>query len=415
MSFYTPSPPGSVRATFEMIDFLAHWLPSEADMGALAAWTEADWATADWVAYWHNALPWFVSRTRSDPSGLPPQVAERQRAVEAASRARTQGLLDLAAGLIASLRAEGGELMPLKGGVLAPMYYPDPLLRPMWDLDLLVQPAYLRPLEELLRADGFTQRASGLRGVTYARGEWSPDNVWTPAYQEVEVHTAISHSGLFRSALEGETTSSLWQGARRQPYWGGVDACLPTPAGLLQHVCLHATQHWFERRGLIIYVADVLYLTRRMSESDWEALLAALSPLHARFVYAALAVTGRYGLAPIPPAVLTALAVHCSPRLIDWAAHLSLAEVSRSAGPDSAESLEPIFAHSLTERIQLWRRKLLPARDDLTRYQALLPSCLRAWFMRLLESPLWPLSYAVINVNRLLLRRRKKHAAPTGG
>lgn len=415
MPFYTSSPPGSRRAASEMIDFLAGWLPSEADASALAGWSEADWETADWVAYWHNVLPWLVSRTQTNAAAIPQRVMERQQVIDAASRARTQGLLDLAATLVLALRAEGGELLPLKGGVLAPVYYPDPLLRPMWDLDLLVQPEFLRPLEALLQARGFSRKAAGLRGVTYAQGQWSPDNVWTPAYQEVEVHTGITHSGAFRSALEAEMTTSLWRGARLQPYWGGVAAYLPTPTALLEHVCLHATQHWFEQRGLIIYVGDVLHLTRRMSAADWQALLAALSPLRARFVYAALAVAGRFGPAPIPPAVLAALAESCSPRLIQWAGQLSLAAVSRSGVSDSAASLEPLFAASRIERAQLWRRKLFPARGELARYQALLPPGLGQWFRRLLQSPLWPLSYAVININRLFLRRRKKQAAPTGG
>lgn len=409
MTFYHASPPTTVQAVAEKINFLARWLPSDEDMTVMMDWTAADWESAESVVYWQNVLPWFVARLSSRPERVPPEVAARLHRLDADSRLRTQRLLDCAAELITALRATGGELLPLKGGVLAPVYYPDPLSRPMWDLDILIKPVDMAATEAILLGQGFTRRAAGLRGATYVRGQWSPDNIWSPAYQEVEVHSSITHTGAYKLALEEELVSGLWQGATRQPFWGNIEALLPTRAGLLQHVCVHATQHWLERRGLLIYLADVWHLTLQMTTADWQALLAQTSPLSARFVYAALAVAQRYAPAPIPADVLAGLKRHCSARLVAWVADMTPADVAKinPLAPAATTRLEAVFSQSKRELVGLWWRKFFPARRELLRFQALLPVSSRDMYARLVRSPLWPVGYLFINGNRLRLRQRK--------
>ncbi len=96
-----------------------------------------DWDALDALAAEHRLQPLLHSHRRADPA-----VPERLRAVwkaahrEAGLIAMTQraDLLDT----VALLRAEGIEPVAMKGAWLAWHAYPQPTLRPMRDLDLLV-------------------------------------------------------------------------------------------------------------------------------------------------------------------------------------------------------------------------------------------------------------------------------------
>lgn len=66
---------------------------------------------------------------------------------------RIQVLLEL----LALLRKNGIETLLLKGSALAYTLYPDPALRPMRDIDLLLRPEDAQRAHDLLKAGGFTQ------------------------------------------------------------------------------------------------------------------------------------------------------------------------------------------------------------------------------------------------------------------
>lgn len=114
-----------------------------------------DWPGLVHLATDHRLTPLLYRRLRDIGIGLPTVVRRtlagawaRQRTVSAAQAATL-------AELGAAFARSGIEMVVLKGGALAHLVYPEPALRPMEDLDLLVSSDQAASARELLRDCGF--------------------------------------------------------------------------------------------------------------------------------------------------------------------------------------------------------------------------------------------------------------------
>ncbi len=301
---YTRRPGVPAEVLARVTNTLARWLPTDADASAVADWDRDAWLAAEWVVYWQNALPWLAARIRATSADVPDDVRDRLFAVDRDSRARTQAMLASAVELLEALREAGVEAIPLKGAALAPLYYPDPGLRPLADLDLLVQRKDVAAGVEVMKQLGYVFYSRSAEDEVYLRGirkanVWAPDNV-----HPVEMHYTLREE---YAGLAYELAPAVWSASRRQAYWGGAQARVPDPAILLHHVCAHATSDWLIQRGKVMQIGDVQRIAARMTGEDWSAFAAGLTPYGARFVYPALALTlrfasrahpaGRHGLA----------------------------------------------------------------------------------------------------------------------
>ena len=111
-----------------------------------------DWAYVLWRAEFYRTTPLlFHHLTAADAIGALPLPARAYLESWAAmSRARTTVLFDELGFVIDHLQRAGIEFFLLKGCALASLLYPDPLLRPMLDLDIMVHPADLESARRLL-------------------------------------------------------------------------------------------------------------------------------------------------------------------------------------------------------------------------------------------------------------------------
>jgi hypothetical protein len=379
---------------------LTRWLPSRDDASVLSDWNRAEWLAAEWLAYWQNALPWLVARTAEAGAVIPGDIHDRLLAVDRASRARTAAMLDSAAELLDDLRRQGVEAMPLKGAALAPCYFPDPGLRPLADLDILIHPRDVAPAVATLLRLGYAYYSRSAEDEVYLRGErkamvWAPDNV-----HPVELHYALREE---YAGLSYELAPALWAASRDQPYWGGRQARLPDPPALLHHVCAHATSDWLIQRGKVMQIGDIQRIADRMSGEDWSAFAAGLPPSGARFVYPALAFTLKHAAAPVPAAVMDHLRRHTPRALRAWVEASQPADTSES-NPASRSGIgfdiARLLARSPAERARMWLRSVFPRRRNLTKR-----------YPRLAGSPAWPLGYLLLNLDRLR-RLKAEKAAP---
>jgi len=146
------------------------------------------------------------------------------------------------------------------------------------------------------------------------------------------------------------------------------------------------------QRGKLMEIGDVQIVASRMTQEDWSSFLSAVPPHGARFVYPALAFTERYAPGAIPEAVLSALAAHLAPALREWCARVTLVEASES-NPRSRSGIgldmARMLARSRVERARMWLRSLFPRRWNLVKR-----------YPRLAASPLYPLCYLLINLDR---------------
>jgi len=400
-----PALPDSLIAS--VAETLARWLPSGDAAYTPRDWGGDEWLAAEWVTYWQNAIPWLHGRIAEAGIPMPAPSRASLEAINALSRRRTHRMLDAAAELIDALCAEGMDAMPFKGALLAPLYYPDPALRPLADLDILILEKDVQNGIAVLERLDYRYYSRSAEDFVYLRGErksnsWHPDNV-----HPVELHFRVREE---YAGLAYDLTDAMWASAERRAYWRGSQALILSQPILLHHLCAHTTSDLLIQRGKLMEIGDVQIVASRMTEGDWRAFLGAIPPHGARFVYPALAVTARYAPGCIPDAVRSTLRVHLTLPLREWSDALTLADASESnPKPRSGIGLgmARLLARSRFERFRMWLRSLFPRRWNLVKR-----------YPRLAASPLYPLCYVLINLDRawhiLQIRAARRKSEPSG-
>jgi len=376
---------------------LAHWLPSSEDGSAVAAWNLADWQAAAWVVYWQNALPWLVQRIQQAETSVPEPVRTCLLQIDAGSRQRTRLMLDGCLELLTAFGQMGIRAIPFKGAVLAPLYYADPLLRPLADLDLLIHEKDVVAVIHILQKLGYRYYSRSAEDRVYLRGErqiniWAADNV-----HPVELHFTLREE---YAGIGYNLAAEMWSQSEERPYWRNHPALIPKPAMLLHHVCAHATSDWLIQRGRLMHIGDIRHISQRMAPQDWQAFDTAVSATAARFVYPALAFVLKYTELPIPQPILQRLRSHCSPTLLTWIEQTELADASESNPVDRSGiglDLARRLALSRADEARFWLRSFFPRRWNLSKR-----------YPRLVATPFWPLCYLLLNGDRVWHMAKKK-------
>lgn len=388
----------------ELTNTLARWLPGGGET-AVSTWSLAEWEAAEWVVYWHNALPWLVARIWETGVQPPPAVRERLFALDADSRERTRRMLNNCVELLQALEQIGIPAIPLKGAVLAAHYYPDPLQRPMADLDILIHQKDLKRTVEVVYQLGYEFYSRSAEDEVFVRGTrqknvWAADNV-----HPLEVHYTLLEE---YAGIGYELAPQLWQWSQKRPFYSPnspltphSSLLTPPPSVLLHHVCAHATSDWLIQRGRLMQIDDIRKIAAKLSEADWATFETLVPPHGARFVYPALGFTLKY--APetaVPPTTIHYLRTNCPAKLLEWVDNGHLAENSES-NPISRSGIGFDLAAKLsrnrTDKLAFWLRSLFPRRQNLTKR-----------YPRLVNTPFWPLCYVLINTDRLYHVVRKR-------
>jgi hypothetical protein len=224
-----------------------------------------------------------------------------------ANRVRMRVLRDI----LAAYEAAGVQALVLKGAALVHLVYPEPGLRPMSDLDILVPGYQLRRAQRLLAELGFD--APSPAGPTPPHRHLAAATLQSEGVTvQVEIHHKllsdyVDHALSYaRSLLTRRASRALPSepGRDNDHTWTALDGLttLPQPFALadrtaytlgyedtLGHVCRHLISHvnaW--ESGRLIWVADVVSLAERFaSQIDWArvrrchpVVLDTLSLLH---------------------------------------------------------------------------------------------------------------------------------------
>ncbi len=219
-------------------------------------------------------------------------------------------------------RFNDGGLAPiaLKGIYTSRSYFPEPGVRPIADIDLLVATEQRAEAEEALRAAGLVMYRSEKAEQT----EWRlPDaskmvhsleldhasNPWA-----VDLHTTVDKRyfwGLWASfGLRSYTSTIPWR-------VDGLSARVFAQPLLTAHLAQHAAYTIHELR--LVRLVELVLVIRRDAAAgtfQWEALAALLADTKtARFVYPALELAERLVPGVIDPAFRGELAVVSTPRM----------------------------------------------------------------------------------------------------
>lgn len=354
---------------------------------SIAGWDAQDWEAARWAVQVHGIAPLLDREAAHWPAAavLHPLLRQYLADQRRLSSQRVALLLGDLAELLAACHAHNITVMPLKGGLLATTYYVEPGLRPMNDLDLLVQPSDEPRMLALLAELRYAPLARGWKHITLARPEAHgpvvaydgehPDN---PRSLDLHIRVAEQFWG-----IRYDLTAEAWADSAPGELLGSPTQLL-RPATLLHHLALHASSDMIARRLRLLQLHDIALVAPAVDRDGWERIVSAAQARgEERLVYPALALTQRYYSTAVPDDVLLALrpgVPHALLRHLD-ANPLDRYSFCNTAPTTPAEKL--CWFRPGRERAAALRHMLLPD-----------PAEMAHWYPNLSRPRLLPLAYA---------------------
>lgn len=216
---------------------------------------------------------------------------------------------------LAILSSNGIQAIPLKGSSLAVRLYGHIGLglRPISDIDLLVQRRDIHRLDKLLRREGYHLMSGRASWMGYAMLLHADLGYRTPRDAKIEVHWELTHQPVYRMGLR---TSIAWTRTRTIDLMGNPVLCLDV-SDELRFLCLHCTvDHRLARNHAVdpthirlIWLVDIAQLIRSLPSTwDWPTFVRETITLGlATPVLVALAHCRAYLELDMPPHVMDAL------------------------------------------------------------------------------------------------------------
>jgi hypothetical protein len=310
-------------------------------------WSDFEWKIARAVAAMHGVSPLLSKTLRwQGPAGWVTFVEEQR--MHTAIRYRR--IAELLQHIDERGRATGIAVVALKGAALHAIGLYAIGERPMADIDLLVKPADAERMALLLESLGFYQACANWRERVFtpivgravgALGEHSNNNV------KIELHEKICERLPWRIT---DVTDCVFP-THAHP---GVNA-YPSTASLMIHLLLHAAGAMAFQALRLLHLHDLAQLSSRMTEADWDQVLAPRRRGGLWWAFPPLQLAARYFSSHIPSRVLAALADDCPFVLDRISRRRTLYQVSYSypcvdafPGVEWARSIREVLEYALS-------------------------------------------------------------------
>jgi hypothetical protein len=379
----------------------------------VAGWDEADWEAARWAVQVHGIGPLLdrAAQRWPDADALHPTLRSYLAEQRRLSGERVVLLLQDLAEILHACEQEQIAAAPLKGSLLATLYYAEPGLRPMNDLDLLVRPADEQRMLRLLARLHYQPIARSQKHLLLARPEshgpvvsFTGEHPGNP--RSLDLHTRLAE---YFWGIHYDLTEEAWA-ASAPGQLQGVPARVLEPATLLHHLAIHASSDALARRLRLLHLADIALVAAKIDRAGWACIVrGAQLRGEQRLVYPALMLTSRY-YPVVPASVLCALRSGVPPALLQQLDSTSLDQLSfcNAAPTTPVEKLR--WFRPGYEQLRALRHMLLPN-----------PGELGHWYPHLARPALLPIAYlryaAEIlswGVRRVLGKSRLGPAVPPG-
>ena len=203
----------------------------------------------------------------------------------------------------------GGTLprLTLLKGISISEYYPEPHLRLMRDVDLLIEAESLPMIKTALQKLGYRQRSDG--AAHYATHHHAEPFIHDEKHVWIEVHHALFSPHRRAAGARVFSPQSIAAQSRLSQFQGREIRRLSLE---LQLVYLAA--HWaqdFARVGGLVALVDTIYLLKHAGdELSWEWVLGAIyHSVAATYLYLLLSYMERYDLVEIAPEIMRELSL----------------------------------------------------------------------------------------------------------
>lgn len=213
--------------------------------------------------------------------------------------------------LLPRCQEAGLPIIILKGAVLAELYYPNPALRAMSDIDILVK------AEDLATLDIIFSQAGYRTDISHAKTQKNEQKTYltTRTYRRQDreglpfhVHTHLLNSTIPNDYfLDNFPIAQIWHAARRVRIANSEALVLSS-----HHQILHLAEHSLRVTHSLTklqYLYDInRVIHNQTSEIDWQTLCEEAQEWRMEsFLYYPLTLACQWLKAPVPPSVLTRL------------------------------------------------------------------------------------------------------------
>lgn len=304
----------------QICDTMAQWLnepePQNPD------WSPTAWETFQFASRVHGVAPLLSAKLKAVPwldEPIKSWLADQYHF-------NTQRLAKMHAELkeiLALFNQNQLPLLPLKGSLLSAAYYENAGLRPMADLDLLIQPEDFASSAKLLAQLGYWQEVVHWKHIEFSQPDnrqvvstrcEHPDN---PRKLEVHLYCRETFGG-----PTVELTELMWRNTTLGSLLG-EPALLIKPEALWLHLLVHTTYHMWQGKGRLIHLVDLALLTPQLGDP-----LPLLNSVEARFTYPSLVLLNKYFPTVYDDSLLASQQARVSPSFRQWAASLDLVNSS---------------------------------------------------------------------------------------
>ncbi len=198
-----------------------------------------------------------------------------------------------------ALAAQNIPIVALKGIVLAFLAYPDPSLRPMNDIDLLLDEKHLDSAVRILRNLGYSCPAR-LRGL-YFEGEVKLQKLGTQSL--IELHTQIEVTAPASAVDAGD----IWSRSVKTRI-SDFEVYTLNEEDFLFHLCLHMARRHCYTTGFLPFVDILKWVETHGANWDWPSLIRiARSKKYEAYIELTLDLARDFLSAPIPPSPMSNL------------------------------------------------------------------------------------------------------------
>jgi hypothetical protein len=244
---------------------------------------------------WLPSMLFDSLRALGDAVNPPTQVLERLRRLYLHHSFRNRLLVRELETVLRTLHSQGVEVAVLKGVDLITTVYPDPGVRGMTDIDVLVRRDRLAAAEQALVQLGYgPQPRPDMDSYLRRTNHIAPFTKRGAA--TIEVHWTIERATSPFAIDDAE----LWARARTIRI-GAVDSLHLAPEHLILHLALHVSYHHRYARAGIKTLCDIAAIAQRYPQLDWPFLAETANRIGAGgFVFSALELTRSMLHAPIP-------------------------------------------------------------------------------------------------------------------
>lgn len=248
----------------------------------------------------------------------------------------------------------------LKGIYLAKFIYSDIALRPMSDVDILVQRDDLNSALGVLKSLGYETKNDLITEDDLFYYNHAPDQIKEDLIK-LELHWKLS---VFDCGLTIDE-STLWEHVQTIRL-SGVEAMGLSLEELVLHICTHASYShiFFQQVRSVVDLAEIL--SKKSSQINWRILLEEAHNWRVeRGLFVMLYISHQYLGAPIPDRVLMQLTpVDFTPAMIEDVFHLFLFRVSQV----NTNSARLANSASWKDRAKTLLRLVFPPRREVGHY-----------------------------------------------